>query len=59
MAMIKKYRPQVLAGVPTLFEALTTNEKLKDFNFNFENEVSGGIDHMKKWKNWKKNGLQR
>jgi long-chain acyl-CoA synthetase len=41
--LLTKYKPSVLVGVPTLFEALTTNERMKDVNLsNIKYVVSGG-----------------
>ena len=41
--LLRKYRPTVLVGVPTLFEALTTNKNTSDLNFsNLKYVISGG-----------------
>ena len=41
--LLRKYRPTVLVGVPTLFEALTTNKNTDDLNFsNLKYVISGG-----------------
>ena len=41
--LLRKYRPTVLVGVPTLFEALLTNKNTYDLNFsNLKYVISGG-----------------
>ncbi len=41
--LLVKYNPSVLVGVPTLFEALTTNERMKNVNLsNLKYVISGG-----------------
>ena len=41
--LLRKYRPTVLVGVPTLFEALTTNKNMDDVNLsNLKYVISGG-----------------
>lgn len=41
--LLRKYKPSVLVGVPTLFEALTTNPNMYDVNLsNLKYVISGG-----------------
>ena len=41
--LLRKYKPTVLVGVPTLFEALTTNKNTDDLNLsNLKYVISGG-----------------
>ena len=41
--LLKKYKPSVLVGVPTLFEALTTNSNMENVNLsNLKYVISGG-----------------
>ena len=41
--LLRKYKPTVLVGVPTLFEALTTNKNTSDLNLsNLKYVISGG-----------------
>ena len=41
--LLKKYNPSVLVGVPTLFEALTTNPNMENVNLsNLKYVISGG-----------------
>ena len=41
--LLRKHRPTVLIGVPTLFEALTTNKNMGDINLsNLKYVISGG-----------------
>ena len=41
--LLRKYNPSVLVGVPTLFEALTTNKNMGDVNLsNLKYVISGG-----------------
>ncbi len=41
--LIKKYKPSILVGVPTLFEALTSNERMVNVDLsNLKYVVSGG-----------------
>ncbi|MDD2434821.1 MAG: class I adenylate-forming enzyme family protein [Bacilli bacterium] len=41
--LIKKYRPNILVGVPTLYEALLNNKGFKKVDLSFvENVISGG-----------------
>ena len=44
--LIKKYKPTVLVGVPTLFEALTNNEGMKDVDLSFLKYVISGGDTL-------------
>lgn len=46
--LITKNNPSVLVGVPTLFEALTTNERMKDVNLSNLKYVIGGGDTLSK-----------
>lgn len=46
--LITKYNPSVLVGVPTLFEALTSNERMKNVNLSNLKYVIGGGDTLSK-----------
>lgn len=46
--LITKYKPSVLLGVPTLFEALTTNERMKNVSLANLKYVIGGGDTLNK-----------
>lgn len=47
--LVKKYNPSVLVGVPTLFEALTSNDGMKDVDLsNLKYVISGGDTLNKK-----------
>lgn len=46
--LLTKYKPSVLVGVPTLFEALTTNERMKDVNLSHIKYVISGGDTLNK-----------
>ncbi|HAB67399.1 MAG TPA: AMP-dependent synthetase [Firmicutes bacterium] len=46
--LITKNNPSVLVGVPTLFEALTTNERMEDVNLSNLKYVIGGGDTLSK-----------
>ena len=46
--LIKKYKPTVLVGVPTLFEALTNNERMKDADLSYLKYVISGGDTLSK-----------
>jgi len=46
--LIKKHKPTVLLGVPTLFEALTTNEGMKNVSLSNLKYVIGGGDTLNK-----------
>ncbi len=46
--LLTKNKPSVLVGVPTLFEALTTNERMKDVNLSNLKYVIGGGDTLSK-----------
>lgn len=46
--LLTKHKPSVLVGVPTLFEALTTNERMKDVNLSNLKYVIGGGDTLSK-----------
>ena len=47
--LLRKYKPSVLVGVPTLFEALTTNKNTDDLNLsNLKYVISGGDTLSKK-----------
>ncbi|MBR2841079.1 MAG: AMP-binding protein [Bacilli bacterium] len=48
--LIKKYKPTVLVGVPTLFEALTDNKKMENVNLNYLKYVIAGGDSLNKTK---------
>lgn len=47
---IKKHKPSVLVGVPTLFEAMTNNERMKDVKLNNLKYVIAGGDSFSKIK---------
>ena len=44
--LIKKYRPSVLTGVPTLYEALISNPGMKDVDLSFLKYVISGGDSL-------------
>ena len=46
--LLTKYKPSILVGVPTLFEALTTNERMKDVNLSHLKYVVSGGDTLNK-----------
>lgn len=46
--LITKYNPSVLVGVPTLFEALTNNERMTNVNLSNLKYVIGGGDTLSK-----------
>ena len=46
--LLTKYKPSVLVGVPTLFEALTNNEHMKDVNLSHIKYVISGGDTLNK-----------
>ena len=46
--LITKYKPSVLLGVPTLFEALTTNERMKKVSLSNLKYVIAGGDTLNK-----------
>ena len=46
--LLTKYKPSVLVGVPTLFEALTNNEHMKDVNLSHIKYVVSGGDTLNK-----------
>lgn len=46
--LLTKHKPSILVGVPTLFEALTTNERMKDVNLSNLKYVIGGGDTLSK-----------
>lgn len=46
--LLTKYKPTVLLGVPTLFEALTTNERMKNVSLKQLKYVIGGGDTLNK-----------
>lgn len=48
--LIKKHKPSVLVGVPTLFEAMTNNEGMKDVKLNNLKYVIAGGDSLSKSK---------
>lgn len=48
--LIKKYKPTVLVGVPTLFEALTNNERMENVSLNQVKYVITGGDSFNKTK---------
>ena len=48
--LLNKYKPTVLVGVPTLFEALTHNEKMKNINLSNLKYVIAGGDTLNKEK---------
>lgn len=48
--LIKKYNPSVLVGVPTLFEAMTNNEKMNNVKLNNLKYVISGGDSFNKTK---------
>lgn len=49
--LIKKYRPTVLVGVPTLFEALITNPYMINVDLSFVKQVVSGGDSLSVKKN--------
>lgn len=44
--MIKTYKPNILAGVPTLFEAMISNDHFSDIDLSFLKYVISGGDHL-------------
>lgn len=44
--LLKKYRPNIIAGVPTLYEALLKNQKLDGFDLSFLKCVISGGDSL-------------
>ena len=44
--LLKKYKPNVIAGVPTLYEALLKNEKLNGYDLSFLKCVISGGDSL-------------
>lgn len=44
--LLKKYKPNVIAGVPTLYEALLKNKKLDGYNLSFLKCVISGGDSL-------------
>ncbi len=46
--LLTKYKPSVLIGVPTLFEALTTNERMDDVSLSHIKYVISGGDTLNK-----------
>lgn len=44
--LLKKYRPNIIAGVPTLYEALLKNKKLDGFDLSFLKCVISGGDSL-------------
>lgn len=44
--LLKKYRPNIIAGVPTLYEALLKNKKLEGFDLSFLKCVISGGDSL-------------
>lgn len=46
--LLTKYKPTLLVGVPTLFEALTTNERMKDVNLSHLKYIISGGDTLNK-----------
>ena len=44
--LIKKYKPNVIAGVPTLYEALLQNKKLEGYDLSFLRCVISGGDSL-------------
>ena len=46
--LLKKYHPSLLVGVPTLFEALTTNERVADMDLSYLKYVISGGDTLNK-----------
>ncbi len=44
--IIKKYNPQVLAGVPTLWEGILTNKYFEDINLSSLKYIISGGDHL-------------
>ena len=46
--LLTKHKPTVLLGVPTLFEALTTNERMKNVSLSQLKYVIGGGDTLNK-----------
>lgn len=44
--LLKKYKPNVIAGVPTLYEAMLKNENLKGYNLSFLKCVISGGDSL-------------
>ena len=44
--LLKKYRPNIIAGVPTLYEALLKNKKLQDIDLSFLKCVISGGDSL-------------
>lgn len=53
--LITKYRPSVLAGVPTLFEALITNTHMENVDLSYVKYVVSGGDSLNNVKNDKVN----
>ena len=49
--LIKKYKPTVLVGVPTLFEALTTNPYMINVDLSYVKQVVSGGDSLPAKKN--------
>ena len=49
--IIKKYRPTVLLGVPTLFEALTKNPYMINYDMSYVSTVVSGGDSLTEEKN--------
>lgn len=44
--LLKKYKPNIIAGVPTLYEALLKNEKMKNMDLSFLKCVISGGDSL-------------
>lgn len=44
--LLKKYKPNILAGVPTLYEALLKNKKLNNYDLSFLKCVISGGDSL-------------
>lgn len=44
--LLKKYKPNIIAGVPTLYEALLKNEKLNGYDLSFLKCVISGGDSL-------------
>lgn len=44
--LLKKYKPNVIAGVPTLYEALLTNPRMKKMNLSYLKCVISGGDSL-------------
>lgn len=44
--LLKKYKPNIIAGVPTLFEALLKNKNLEGYNLSFLKCVISGGDSL-------------